>query len=41
MKYYEQDFEGDMFKATASFYSTKASNWLKTESYNYMLKVRI
>lgn len=35
MQYYERDFEDDMFKATASFYSTKASNWLKTD------KVRI
>ncbi|XP_022760553.1 cullin-1-like [Durio zibethinus] len=40
MKYYEKDFEEAMFKDTASFYSTKASNWLKNESYkDYMLKV--
>ncbi|XVE65633.1 hypothetical protein DITRI_Ditri08aG0015900 [Diplodiscus trichospermus] len=40
MEYYEKDFEEAMFKDTAAFYSTKASNWLKHESYNdYMLKV--
>ncbi|KAB2092766.1 hypothetical protein ES319_A02G052200v1 [Gossypium barbadense] len=40
MKYYERDFEDDMFKATASFYSTKAPIWLKTESYkDCMLKI--
>ncbi|XWS53641.1 hypothetical protein CRYUN_Cryun10bG0018200 [Craigia yunnanensis] len=40
MKYYEKDFEEAMFKDTAAFYSTKASNWLKNESYkDYMLKV--
>ncbi|XVF38695.1 hypothetical protein REPUB_Repub20aG0123800 [Reevesia pubescens] len=40
MKYYDKDFEEAMFKDTAEFYSTKASNWIKNESYkDYMLKV--
>ncbi|OMP10333.1 hypothetical protein COLO4_04603 [Corchorus olitorius] len=40
MKYYEKDFEDAMFKHTAAFYSSKASNWIKNESYkDYMLKV--
>ncbi|XWS39049.1 hypothetical protein CRYUN_Cryun18bG0016800 [Craigia yunnanensis] len=40
MKYYEKDFEEAMFKDTSAFYSTKASNWLKNESYkDYLLKV--
>ncbi|XP_010241922.1 PREDICTED: putative cullin-like protein 2 [Nelumbo nucifera] len=39
MKYYE-DFEVDMLKATAEYYSTKASQWIAINSYNdYMLKV--
>ncbi|KAK6254512.1 hypothetical protein SCA6_015817 [Theobroma cacao] len=40
LKYYEKDFEEAMFEDTAAFYSTKASKWIKNESYkNYMLKV--
>ncbi|XVF62606.1 hypothetical protein PTKIN_Ptkin09bG0021900 [Pterospermum kingtungense] len=40
MKYYETDFEDAMFKDTAAFYSNKASNWIKNESYkDYILKV--
>lgn len=42
LKYYEKDFEEAMFEDTAAFYSTKASKWIKNESYkNYMLKVSI
>ncbi|XVF66244.1 hypothetical protein PTKIN_Ptkin10aG0020000 [Pterospermum kingtungense] len=40
MEYYKKDFEEAMFKATAAFYSTKASSWSKNVSYkDYMLKV--
>ena len=38
----EKDFIEAMFKETAAFYSSKASNWIKNESYkDYILKVSI
>ncbi|XP_042444738.1 cullin-1-like isoform X1 [Zingiber officinale] len=40
MDYYKNDFEEEMLKETASYYSRKASNWILIESFpDYMLKV--
>lgn len=37
---YENDFEDDMLKDSASYYSRKASNWIVEDSCpDYMLKV--
>ncbi|CAN4123225.1 unnamed protein product [Withania somnifera] len=39
MDYYENDFEAEMLKDTASYYSCKASNWILEDSCpDYMLK---
>ncbi|GAB2265216.1 hypothetical protein Dimus_000284 [Dionaea muscipula] len=39
MEYYENDFEADMLKDTAAYYSRKASNWILEDSCpDYMLK---
>ncbi|XP_057960271.1 cullin-1 isoform X1 [Malania oleifera] len=39
MDYYETDFEADMLKDTAAYYSRKASNWILEDSCpDYMLK---
>ncbi|XP_016700735.1 cullin-1 isoform X3 [Gossypium hirsutum] len=39
MDYYENDFEATMLKATAAYYSRKASNWILDDSCpDYMLK---
>ncbi|KAF5941485.1 hypothetical protein HYC85_019127 [Camellia sinensis] len=39
MDHYENDFEADMLKDTAAYYSRKASNWILEDSCpNYMLK---
>ncbi|CAL5346993.1 unnamed protein product [Camellia sinensis] len=39
MYHYENDFEADMLKDTAAYYSRKASNWILEDSCpNYMLK---
>ncbi|KAA3480932.1 Cullin-1-like protein [Gossypium australe] len=39
MDYYENDFEAAMLKATAAYYSRKASNWILDDSCpDYMLK---
>ncbi|XP_047316092.1 cullin-1 [Impatiens glandulifera] len=39
MDYYENDFEQDMLKDTAAYYSRKASNWILEDSFpDYMLK---
>ncbi|KAL9257938.1 Cullin-1-like protein [Drosera capensis] len=32
MEYYENDFEADMLKDTAAYYSRKASNWILEDS---------
>ena len=40
MDQYENDFEAAMLKATAAYYSQKASNWILEDSCpDYMLKV--
>ncbi|KAA8549190.1 hypothetical protein F0562_000874 [Nyssa sinensis] len=40
MDYYENDFEADMLKDSAAYYSRKASNWIVEDSCpDYMLKV--
>ncbi|KAG6537038.1 hypothetical protein ZIOFF_002116 [Zingiber officinale] len=40
MNYYKNDFEEEMLKETAAYYSRKASNWILVESFpDYMLKV--
>lgn len=40
MDHYENDFEADMLKDTAAYYSRKASNWILEDSCpDYMLKV--
>lgn len=40
MECYENDFEKDMLKDTAAYYSQKASNWIREYSYtDYMSKV--
>ncbi|XP_016462868.1 cullin-1 isoform X1 [Nicotiana tabacum] len=40
MKCYAKDFEESMLKDTSIFYSTKASDWIASKSYeDYMLKV--
>lgn len=40
MHYYENDFEAEMLKETAAYYSRKASNWILIDSFpDYMLKV--
>ncbi|OAY83577.1 Cullin-1 [Ananas comosus] len=39
MDYYENDFEADMLKDTAAYYSRKASSWISEDSCpDYMLK---
>ncbi|GAB2265217.1 hypothetical protein Dimus_000285 [Dionaea muscipula] len=39
MKYYENDFEADMLKDTAAYYSRKVSNWILEDSCpDYMLR---
>ncbi|KAL9260269.1 Cullin-1-like protein [Drosera capensis] len=39
MEYYENDFEADMLKDTAAYYSRKASNWILEDSCpDYLLK---
>ncbi|XP_074564963.1 cullin-1-like [Curcuma longa] len=39
MHYYENDFEAEMLKETAAYYSRKASNWILIDSFpDYMLK---
>ena len=40
MECYENDFEADLLKDTAAYYSRKASNWILEDSCpDYMLKV--
>ena len=42
MEEYEKDFEDDMLKDSADYYSRKASNWIIEDSCpDYMLKVKI